>query len=251
MHNTSLQSRIFWRWIIVLLVVAVGLAIAIALAREGRIGWLFEMKPIAEGPLDEIAVALAPILGLALAIERIVETVFELFEQSTEKVAELGSAGLDGLHWLRDELDRAWVAAGELAQQYDSAESEDSDTSDLLAKLEVAERRILEAQKRIAGLVKDPRYVSAKRTTAISMTLLLGLIVAIVSDTGLCELLHIRAPRIVDMILTGFIIGAGSGPMHSLVGILQSTKDALENLGDSSRLDPLERQIEELKDKVS
>ena len=80
--------------------------------------------------------------------------------------------------------------------------------------------------------------------------MLLGLIVAIISDSGILEALQIGVPRILDMIVTGFVIGAGSGPMHSLMGILQGTKNTLESLGELASLAPLKKQIKELQDQI-
>jgi hypothetical protein len=35
-----------------------------------------------------------------------------------------------------------------------------------------------------------------------------------------------------DVLITGLVIGSGSYPVHSLVGILQQGKDALDGLGN-------------------
>ena len=129
-------------------------------------------------------------------------------------------------------------------------ETEPEESNTVLAKLKQAEQRIENAQSRIASLSRDPKYVAFKRMSTIWLSLLLGLIVAIISDTGMCKLLQIRVPRIVDMVLTGFIIGAGSGPMHSLVGILQNVKDALGNLGDIANLGRLKQQVNELQNRT-
>ena len=48
-----------------------------------------------------------------------------------------------------------------------------------------------------------------------------------------------------------FVIGAGSGPMHSLVGILQGAKDTLADLGELAALGPLKQDIKDLQDKIS
>ena len=117
-------------------------------------------------------------------------------------------------------------------------------------ELEAAEERINKANSRIAGLSKDPKYIATKRMLSIWIGLLLGLIVAIISDSGILEALQIGVPRILDMIVTGFVIGAGSGPMHSLMGILQGTKNTLESLGELASLAPLKKQIKELQDQI-
>lgn len=242
-----LQPR---RLIVILIVVAVVLAVVTALTKDEGILWLFTLKDVQGGELGDIAKVLAPLLALALAIERLLETVFDLFEQTAADVAELGNAGLDGLQWFQDELDRAWGAAREAAKTLGqpSQDQPSQDDEATLAKLKKAEQRIIDANSRIAGLTKDPKYMSTKRMLSIWIGLLLGLVVAVLSDMGIFALLQISVPRILDMLITGFVLGAGSGPMHSLVGILQGAKDTLENLGELATLGPIKQQIKELQD---
>ena len=57
-------------------------------------------------------------------------------------------------------------------------------------------------------------------------------------------------PRIFDMLITGFVLGAGSGPLHSLIGILQSAKDTLANLGKVSDTTALKDEIRALRAKM-
>lgn len=240
-----LQPR---RLVAILIVVAIILAIALALTKEEGIVWLFYMKDVQGGVLGDVAVALAPFAALALAIERLLETVFDLFEQTVADVAELGSAGLHGLEWFNKERDRAWAAAKDAA---DKLGLTGGDTEANRGALKKAEQRIKDANDRIMGLTKDPIYVSAKRMLSIWIGLLLGLIVAVVSDAGIFELLHVSVPRIMDMLVTGAVIGGGSAPIHSLVGILQGAKNTLENLGELAALGPIKQQIKELQDKIS
>jgi hypothetical protein len=250
-ERTKPQRISIWfrpsRLIVFLIVIAVVLAVIMALTQESGVLWLFEMKEIQMDELGEIAEVLAPLFALALAIERILETVFDLFEQAVTEVAELGNAGLKGLQWFQDELDRAWEVAREAA---DALGQPGTDEETTLKKLKKAEQRIIEANRRIAGLTKDPKYVATKRMLAIWIGLLLGLIVAILSDLGVFELLQISVPRILDILVTGFVVGAGSGPMHSLVGILQGTKETMENLGGLASLGPIKQQISELQDQL-
>ncbi|MCA9917556.1 MAG: hypothetical protein KC445_06355 [Anaerolineales bacterium] len=117
-----------------------------------------------------------------------------------------------------------------------------------LQKLAAAEARVERAQNRMASLVKDPQYVAVKRLISIWLALFLGLVVAVLSDAGLFSLLHVRVPRVLDMLVTGFVIG--SGPTHALVGILQGTKDTVANLGELSSLRPMKQQIKTLQHQV-
>jgi hypothetical protein len=244
--NTQAHKKFTLRdpklYILLFIVLAVILAAGMASSKEEGIWWLLTIKTTPSGELGEIAKALAPLLAIALAIERITETVFDFFEQSLAEVANLGTAGLAGKQWLEKELEQAYKAFGQV--------SESADDQKKPAKLDQAYYRILKARDRLAGLTNDPQYVSTKRRLSIWLGLVLGLIVAIISDLGVFELLHIGAPRILDMVITGFVIGAGSGPMHSLVGILQGAKDTLDNLQELTALRPIKQQITEIEDQI-
>lgn len=227
--------------LIVLTIAAVAIAITRAIFQPSGIAWLIAMKEITPGTVGEIAKVLAPLSALSLAIERMLETIFDLFEQAVDEVAKLGSAGLQGLQWFQAELDRAWDAARSAASNLDG-------TPEKLNILQEAEARIIAANQRIAGLSKDPRYVSNKRVLTIWLGLMMGLVFAVLTDTGIFQLLQISVPRIVDMLVTGFILGAGSGPVHSLVGMLQGAKDAISSI---SSLGGIRAQLKDLQEKVN
>jgi len=231
----------------VLLAFAVLVPILVSLNQPNGILWLFSIKEIKPGELGEISIVLAPLLALALAIERIIETIFDMFEQSITDVANLSSGGNEVLIWFNEELNRAWAAAEEISNQLGI---ENNDNLELLKKLEIAEQRIAKANNRISGLKSDPKYISTKRVISIWLGLLLGLIVATISDKGIFELLQIGVPRFLDMIVTGFVIGAGSGPMHSLVGILQGAKNTLDRFGELASLNPIKNEINQLRSEI-
>ena len=60
---------------------------------------------------------------------------------------------------------------------------------------------------------------------------MVGVIVAAVGQIQMFALLGVTAisPRF-DVLITGFVIGSGSYPVHSLVGILQQSKDTLDSV---------------------
>jgi hypothetical protein len=62
--------------------------------------------------------------------------------------------------------------------------------------------------------------------------LMLGVIVATVGQIKMFALLGIAMPARIDVFATGIVIGSGSYPVHSLVGILQQGRDALDGLGN-------------------
>jgi hypothetical protein len=59
--------------------------------------------------------------------------------------------------------------------------------------------------------------------------LILGVIVAALGQLQMFAMLGIGSvPARVDVFITGLVIGTGSYPVHSLVGILQQTKETLD-----------------------
>jgi hypothetical protein len=244
-----------FRWIIkpitlvwILLGISVSTLVAAAFIQKDW-KFLFAIKQVTTGELGELAIILAPLMALALAIERVIETVFDFFEQSIDEIAKLSSGTEKTLKWFNDELDKAWESAREIAKKIKD-NTDDTQNPALLQKLDEAEQRITKATNRIYNLKNDPKYVATKRMLSIWLGLLLGLLVAIISDEGIFEYLHIGVPRMLDMFVTGFILGAGSGPMHSLIGILQGAKDTLENLGQIANLGAVRKEIADLKDKL-
>jgi hypothetical protein len=250
----SKPKRAF-RWIIkpmtliwlLLIISAIALVAAAFIQKDWK--FLFTIKKVATGELGELAIILAPLTALALAIERVIETVFDFFEQSMDEIAKLSSGTEKTLEWFNTELEKAWESAKSIAEDVNNA-TDDAQKSELLKKLEEAEERISKATSRIYNLKNDPKYVATKRMLSIWLGLLLGLLVAIISDEGIFEYLHIGVPRLMDMLVTGFILGAGSGPMHSLIGILQGAKDSLENLGQIATLGAVRKEIADLKGKL-
>jgi hypothetical protein len=108
------------------------------------------------------------------------------------------------------------------------------------AKIETAESlladaqgRLKDAENKLAAATSSPDYRSAKSAATIILGLMLGVIVASVGQIQMFALLGIAAvPARIDVLITGLIIGSGSYPVHSLVGILQQGKDALDELGN-------------------
>ncbi|HSD82512.1 MAG TPA: hypothetical protein VLG46_01560 [Anaerolineae bacterium] len=101
------------------------------------------------------------------------------------------------------------------------------------ALLKDAQVRLKAAEEKLASATASPDYRSAKSAVTIVLGLLLGVIVAAVGQIQMFALLGIAAiPARIDVVITGLVIGSGSYPVHSLVGILQQGKDALDGLGN-------------------
>jgi hypothetical protein len=111
--------------------------------------------------------------------------------------------------------------------------------ADITAKSEAAEALLKDAQSRLktaedklADATSSPDYRSAKGAVTIILGLMLGVIVAALGQIQMFALLGIATvPARIDVLITGLVIGSGSYPVHSLVGILQQGKDALDDLG--------------------
>jgi hypothetical protein len=189
-------------------------------------------------------------------IERVLETIFGIFERNWDQVARFGTASSDGAVHLNNLLE---LYNGQLTTAMRSLEiavgrnldsTDPSKMNELRKKVRDTEIQVREASAKLAALTKDPQYLAWKRTITIWMGLMLGLIMAIASDEGVFEHLNMSVPRILDMLVTGFVIGAGSGPMHSLIGILQSAKSTLENVGNLTGVSALQQDVQELKEAI-
>src|SRR5262249_33079964 len=76
------------------------------------------------------------------------------------------------------------------------------------------------------------RYRSLKQSISILVGIGLGIAVAFISGLDMFVLLGLQpanwAGHPLGMLLTGVIIGAGTGPVHSIIGLLQQTRDAVD-----------------------
>jgi hypothetical protein len=217
----------------VLLGVLLGLALVVAILRalpeQGWLLWLVAIPAPLQAAMD-VATVLGPLLAVSVAVERLLETAFDAFEQSTRAVADVLAAPKDALDWVGREYQAAYEAAKSAA---DAVGTDVPDGS--LAKLAAAEERLSKAEQRVRSWTGSPEYIAWKRALCIWAGLLVGLAVAILGDLGMLRTIGAPAPRILDMLVTGLVIGAGPGPMHSLIGILQSGRDAANNLAELAK----------------
>ncbi|MCS7260346.1 MAG: hypothetical protein NZ765_06145 [Anaerolineae bacterium] len=213
------------------ILVAAGIVLAVlrALGEREGLGWLFIIPPVMQ-QVGDIAVVLAPLVAVSLAIERLLETAFDWFEQATRCTAEVLAAPREALDWIGREYQEAYEAAAAAAEA-----AAVTLTPASIQALQEAEERLAKAEARLRSWTSAPEYRAWKRALSIWIGLLAGLVVAVIGDLGMFRVLGIPMPRILDMLVTGLIIGAGPGPMHSLIGILQSGKDAVSNLAELAK----------------
>lgn len=203
---------------IVLLLITILLAFGIVIAANG-FKWLYELKPVEMGELGEISIVLAPLLALALAIERFVETLFDYFEGEVRNIARIADISKEGIEELEANLNSAWV-------DYNNA------ANLTVEALGAAEAKLKGISEIFLGLPKNPIYVSYKRRFSIAISFMIGFVVAVFTDQGMFEYLQISVPRILDMLVTGAALGAGAGPMHSIVGALDGLQSSLKAVGN-------------------
>ncbi|MBC7258823.1 MAG: hypothetical protein H5T65_06215 [Chloroflexi bacterium] len=212
-----------------LLFIALAMAALRAAAEPNGLAWLFAVVPAA-AVAGDIATVLGPLLAVSVAVERLLETAFDAFEQSSRAVADVLAAPKEALDWIGREYQAAYEAAAAAASAVGEGASDEA-----LARLAAAESRLAQAEARVRAWTSAPEYIAWKRALCIWAGLVVGLGVAIFGDLGMLHIIGAPTPRLLDMIVTGLVIGAGPGPMHALIGIIQSGKDAANNLADLAK----------------
>ncbi|MCP4399922.1 MAG: hypothetical protein GY801_21775 [bacterium] len=207
-------------------------------AKTSPVMWVLEsfawlLKVPAEAAKDvsgDFASLLAPFMSVAFAIERLLETSFSWFEQSSRAIADILVAPRETLDWIGREYQEAYEVTKEATATI-GAET----TPESFDLLNAAEERLAKAEARLRGWVNAPEYIAWKKALSIWFGLLIGLVIAVVGDLGMLRYLGIATPRFIDMILTGLILGAGPGPMHDLIGLLQGGKNAIGSLSELAK----------------
>ena len=212
-----------------------------------------ESLPLAVGA--NLTIVLAPVLAAAAAVERTLESVFNVLEGSWRTmVAYLGR----GLRWLKNaeiEVQQARQFLDEISDKY-SAElqsiqfgqtSVSTLTNEIQARINAATKlmtlaqlRLENAESNLADVTSSESYISAKAAASIILGLMLGVVIAGIGQLQMFAMLGIGiVPAQIDVLITGLVIGSGSYPVHSLVGILQQGKGAVDSVkGYFNRLSP-------------
>ncbi|MCA9923599.1 MAG: hypothetical protein KC421_14570 [Anaerolineales bacterium] len=163
----------------------------------------------------DVAALLMPLVAAATAIERIIEMIFNWYESIILNAGKLFRQSTGYLKWAQDELDKARDAFGQAGDS---------------TALEHAEVNLLQAEMRLQEYLKSSFYLSKKKYLTVLLGLGLGVAVAFMTQLQMLKLLGVQLNSTlagVDMLVTGLIIGTGSAPVHSLIGLLQNTKDAV------------------------
>ncbi len=163
----------------------------------------------------DVTVLLLPLVAAATAIERIIEMIFNWYESIVLNAGRLIGQSSGYLKWAQQELKDARDAFGK---------------ADGKSAFEQAELKLLQAEERLQEYLRSPFYLSKKKYLTLLLGLGLGVVIAFMTQLQMLKLLGIQlnsALAGVDMLVTGLIIGTGSAPVHSLIGLLQNTKDAV------------------------
>jgi hypothetical protein len=238
------QHDVTRRWFLFLVALMV-------LVSAALIVWVFFIATINKatvatlGPAANLTLLLAPVLAAAAGVERTLETTFNIMENSWKSlVAYLGR----GLRWLNStelEVDsaRQWLA--EVSARYNeelrsleikegmSASDLSNEMQDKIfgakTMLDLAQNRLDDAENNLANVTASDGYRSAKAAASIVLGLIIGVVVSTLGQLQMFAMLGIGSvPARVDVFITGLVIGTGSYPVHSLVGILQQTKETLD-----------------------
>ena len=232
-----------WFRILVLLIIGIWV---------GLIVWVLLFAQINDAnssPLEasaNLTVVLAPILAAAAAVERTLETLFNVIEGSWRTmVAYLGR----GMRWLKSaetEVKQARQFLAEVADKY-NAEMANIEigqgsvsqlTAAMKAKLDaidgmmaLAQGRLQAAEDTLSEATSSENYINAKISVSVVLGLMLGVIIAALAQLQMFAMLGVDiVPARFDVLITGLVIGSGSYPVHSLVGILQQGKDTLDSV---------------------
>ena len=203
-----------------------------------------EALPLAVGA--NLTIVLAPVLAAAAAVERTLESVFNVLEGSWRTmVAYLGR----GLRWLKSaetEVQESRQFLDEISDKYRAEllgiqfgqTSVSTLTNDIQTRINaanklmtLAQQRLENAESNLADITSSESYVSAKAAASIILGLMLGVIIAAVGQLQMFAMLGIGiVPAQIDVLITGLVIGSGSYPVHSLVGILQQGKGTVDSV---------------------
>lgn len=197
---------------------SIPLAIGLSLLYAGIAYAQGENPP--QGAIESASIAsrLAGIVAAAAVVERIIEMIWDFYENNILAASKLVGGARNYVQWAQKQVSDAKAA---LIAQPAGTE-----------KASVLEKAFQDAEQRLADYLKSPVYVTMKRKISMPISIILGIIVAFAANLQMFFLLGILnagSPfQGIDIFITGLIIGTGSAPVHSLIGLLQNTKDTVD-----------------------
>ena len=197
----------------------------------------------------DLVVTLAPFIAIATFIERFWETFFNWYESMALQLGRLIGVSADSVKWMKTEIANAEKVVENLVGNLGTQTPGKEEYNTALKNLEQAETRLLDAQSRLSELLKSPIYTSSKKAIILGGSLVIGLCI---SFNGHLMLFHNAGyqtiPPIADMLITGLLIGSGSGPLHSFIGTLQEFRNTMSGLADLASGTAVKKAAEALND---
>lgn len=207
---------------ILIIVIALGVMIGVMLWSLGQ-----NYSPVTPNETIDVAIILAPLLAAAAAVERLLEVIFDFIE--TQAVVQIVALMARTEKWIGHAEMMAKKARDELIELSLNLSS----TEKAAGQLQAIEDQVKRAQALVAEVTTaSPVYRQAKRMMTLYFSFLLGLLVASFGNLQVLHLLGILKPdhawlANIDVLLTGIVIATGSGPVHSVINILQQGQEAL------------------------
>ena len=188
---------------------------------------------------------LGPVLAAATGVERIVEMGWGIFESLAGRFIAVLGMGRSWAGYAHDEVQSANTeinqVAAAIARLRHTAPAATPGASDptvpadpqglalLAAQMDVAQQRLSDAQQQLSNALQSATYVSFKRAISIFAGLVLGVSISGLTGMNLFQLLRLPSDGgFYGVLVTGLIIGAGSGPVHSIIGLIQQARDATD-----------------------
>lgn len=180
--------------------------------------------PVDPVPSDPTA-TIAPFIAAAACIERFWEAVFAWYENVVLSTAKLAGLTGDAVHWMRQEVTKAKEALARLGR----------DAATTPSQLEAAEEALADARSRLEDSLKSSEYVSLKKAITVLGSFGLGVVIAVPAELAFFKAVGAPLPPLFDHVLTGLVIGAGTGPVHTLFNTLVELRNTAAGLADLTR----------------
>lgn len=173
---------------------------------------LFSPSPI------DLATLLAPFVLLATVIERFWEGLFDVYERvAVQLAARFGVAS--------PETTGLWATLKSAEAQLENATDDDSREQALAA--------VRDARVALLDIYETPEYKGIKRGIITIGSLVIGVALCVSQRIGVFRAMGFEGiDALPDVVFTGLLIGAGPGPLHSFISILQELRDTIAGLGN-------------------
>jgi len=202
----------------------VGAALAVYLQAVYKVP-LFPQGGSGKVPAD-VTGTLAPLLVAAAGVERLIEMGWNFLESRFLEVVSWIGMGEEWVEYAHTEVSRARTALHNLIQRADPLDPADG-------ALKTAADSLRSAHKLLESALESQGYTSFKQAASVVAGLILGVIVAFTAGLDMLQLLQLSGKAtIAGMLITGLIIGTGSGPVHSIIGLLQQTRNVVGQAAD-------------------